>query len=350
MSARVVGRAKGPLTGACEVPGDKSIAHRALILGTLARGTLTVRGLPDGQDVASTRRCLEALGGRFDGGPARLLVRGLGGEGLRAPAAPLDCGNSGTTMRLLMGVLSGQDFEATLTGDASLSRRPMERVAEPLRRMGARIDTTDGHAPVRVRGRRPLSGTRYRLPVGSAQVKTAVLLAGLFAEGETAVEDPFGTRDHTERMLDFLGGDVADAGGLSVVRARALESGKALTVPGDPSSAAFLAAAAVLVPGSRLTVRRVLLNPTRLGFFEALRGMGAPVAWERGGVHGREDVGDVTAAHGPLKPLRLEAARVPALVDEVPLLAVLCAFADGESRLEGLGELRHKESDRLEGT
>ena len=331
-------RALGPLRGALEVPGDKSVAHRALILGALAEGRLVVRGLPSGQDVASTRRCLEALGVVIREQGAALVVEGRGPGGLAAPAGPLDCGNSGSTMRFLMGVLSGHPFESVLTGDASLSRRPMERVAAPLRGMGAEIETTQGHAPVTVRGRRPLKGLRYRLPVPSAQVKTAVLLAGLFAEGETSVEDPFGTRDHTERMLSFLG------------RPGPLRSEKALSVPGDPSSAAFLAAAAVLVPGSEVIVRRVLLNPGRLGFFEALREMGGRVSWERGGQQAREEVGDITAAAGPLTPLRLAAERVPGLVDEAPLLAVLCACADGESRLEGLGELRLKESDRLEGT
>lgn len=338
MSARTVARARGPLRGPVRVPGDKSVGHRALLLGTLAEGTLSVRGLSAGEDVRSTRRCLAAMGGRFTESPGLVTVRGLGLGGLQAPEAPLDCGNSGTTMRLLMGVLAGQRFAATLTGDASLSRRPMERVAAPLRLMGADIATTDGHAPVTVRGRGPLKGLRYRLPVASAQVKSAVLLAGLYAEGETSVEDPFGTRDHTERMLAFLG------------HPGPLRSDKALTVPGDPSSAAFFAAAAVLVPGSRLRVERVLLNAGRLGFFTALKEMGARVSWERGGVHGREEVGDVAAEHGPLKALRLPAERVPGLVDEVPLLAVLCAFADGESRLEGLGELRHKESDRLAAT
>lgn len=338
MSARTVGRARGPLKGSVSVPGDKSVGHRALLLGTLAEGTLSVRGLSLGQDVASTRRCLEAMGAGFAESPGgSLRVQGVGLRGLKAPKAPLDCGNSGTTMRLLMGVLSGQSFSAELFGDASLSGRPMERVAAPLRLMGADIKTTDGKPPVRVGGR-PLKGVRYRLPVASAQVKSAVLLAGLYAEGETVVEDPFATRDHTERMLAFLG------------HPGPLRSDKAMTVPGDPSSAAFFAAAAALVPGSRLTLTRVLLNPARLGFFEAIKEMGARVSWEKGGVHAREAVGDVLVDHGPLKALRLGAERVPGLVDEVPLLAVLCAFAEGESRLEGLAELRHKESDRLAGT
>lgn len=348
---KIVAQAAGPLNGSITVPGDKSIGHRALLLGALAEGTLSVRGLSDGQDVRSTRSCLEAMGVRFEDQGRFVQVHGAGQAGLMPPSGPLDCGNSGSTMRFLMGVLAGHAFEAELIGDASLSRRPMERVAAPLRLMGADITLSDGRPPVRLRGRRPLKAVAYSLPVPSAQVKSAVLLAGLYGDGETSVEDPFGTRDHTERMLAFLGADCSGSQkGRASVKPGGLRSDKALTIPGDPSSAAFLATAAVLVPGSRVSIRALLLNPTRLGFMEALRAMGAPVAWERGGVHARELVGDLTAAHGALKPLHLAAERVPELVDEVPLLAVLCAFADGESRLEGLGELRLKESDRLAGT
>lgn len=345
--------AAGPLRGEVFVPGDKSISHRALILGTLAEGSLWAVNLSDGADVASTRACLEALGGRFESGPdGALRVDGLGLDGLKAPAAELDCGNSGTTMRLLMGVLAGQPFSSVLTGDASLSKRPMRRVSEPLSRMGARITLEDGRAPVRIDGRRPLSGFAHRLEVPSAQVKSALLLAGLFADGETTIEDPFGTRDHTERMLSFLGADAKVGGGSRAARIRpgTLKSGKRMTVPGDPSSAAFFAAAAALVPGSELTLRRVLLNPSRVGFYEVLKEMGGRVEPDHGGVHGREPVGDIAARASSLRGVRVPAERIPRLVDEVPLLAVLAARAEGESRFEGLGELRVKESDRLEGT
>jgi len=226
-------------------------------------------------------------------------------------------------------------------------------VAEPLRAMGAEISLSEGgRVPLRVRGRRPLKALRYRLPVPSAQVKSAILLAGLFADGETVVEDPFASRDHSERMLGWLGGEavLSRRGEAAAVRPGRLKSGRALTVPGDPSSAAFFLAAAALVPGSSVTVRRVGLNPGRLGFLECLREIGADVDVADGGQNGGEPVGDLRAAHAPLKALRLSAQRVPALVDEIPLLAVVLSHAEGTSRLEGLGELRHKESDRLEGT
>ena len=340
--------AAGPLRGTLQVPGDKSISHRALILGALSRAGLKVRGLCDGQDAASTRRCLEALGARFRQEPDGLSV--LGGP-WRRPAQDLDCGNSGTTMRLLAGALAGQPFESRLTGDASLSRRPMGRVAEPLQAMGASLGLTRGCAPMTVRGRRPLKAVPFRLPVPSAQVKSAVMLAGLFADGPLVVEDPFGTRDHTERLLGWLseGRAVRQEGPRIEVVPGLWEGGKAMTVPGDISSAAFFLGGAVLVPGSQVTVTGVGLNPTRLGFLEALQEMGAAVSMSHLRTEAGEPLGDVTASTSSLRGLRLGADRVPALVDEVPLLAVLAASASGESRLEGLGELRLKESDRLAG-
>ena len=341
-----------PLRGEITVPGDKSIGHRALMLGALSAGELRIKGLPDGEDVRSTRRCLEALGVRIEGRAPDVVVKGRGTERpLRAAKTALDCGNSGTSMRLLMGVLSGQEFDSTLTGDASLSRRPMLRVAEPLAKMGARIETTGGHAPVRVHGRRPLKKGRHRLAVGSAQVKSAILLAGLWADGPTTVEDPFGSRDHTERMLRWLGGDGRlKVDGTTVTLAPGpLRSDRELAVPGDPSSAAYFLAAALLVPGSEVTVRGVCLNPTRLGFVDVLREMGADVAI-RESSREPEPVGDLTARHSPLRGVTVAAERIPSLVDEVPLLAVVAARAEGITRIKGAGELRHKESDRLEGT
>ncbi len=345
--------ASGPLHGSLLIPGDKSISHRALILGALAEGTLLVDNLSDGADVASTRSCLEALGISFEerpGGTLGVVGKGLGG--LSAPAADLDCGNSGTTMRLLMGVLAGQKFNSVLIGDESLSKRPMGRVSEPLSKMGARIELNEGRPPVRIKGHSPLSSFAHRLTVPSAQVKSALLLAGLFAEGETTVEDSYGTRDHTERMLSFLGSNNKVGGGSRAARVAPgpLRSGKKVTIPGDPSSAAFFAAAAVLVPGSDVSLQRVLFNPSRLGFYEVLREMGGAVDPVHGGVNGREPVGDIRVQASSLKGICVDAKRIPKLVDEVPLLAVLAACAQGQSRLEGLGELRVKESDRLEGT
>ncbi len=332
--------AGGPLSGTLHVSGDKSIAHRALIVGTLAKGHFRLHNMPPGRDVLSTRFCLEALGADIRGEGERVDVEGLGLGGLKSPAAELDCGNSATTMRLLAGVLAGQPFESVLTGDESLLRRPMDRVAEPLVKMGARVSLGEGgYPPLRIRGRRPLKAVRWRLTVPSAQVKSAVLLAGLFAEGKTAVADSFGTRDHTERMLDFLG-----KGGAP------LRSGKSLTVPGDISTAAYFAAAAAMVSGSEITIKRVALNPTRMGFFEALKAMGVQIEIFHGGISGGEPVGDITVEYAPLHGLKIGAEKIPSLIDEVPLLAVVACTAEGSTRIDGLDELRLKESDRLAGT
>ncbi|OGR88125.1 MAG: hypothetical protein A3J74_06770, partial [Elusimicrobia bacterium RIFCSPHIGHO2_02_FULL_57_9] len=314
-----------PLRGAVNVPGDKSIAHRALILGALAEGTLRLSNFPEGKDVLSTCLCLRLLGAdlRRDGG--KMEIRGTGLHGFRAPNSQLPCGNSGTTMRLLMGLLAGQPFETVLTGDASLSARPMRRVADPLSRMGARIKLTDAQRPpVRVRGRRPLSAFSYRLPVPSSQVKSALLLAGLWADGETCVIDPFGTRDHTERILEYLSpGCLQRKGSRIRLKAARLRSDKALALPGDASSAAALAAAAAIIPGSDITLRGVLLNGTRLGFFRALRRMGARIELLPLAVQGAEPVGDIRVRYAPLRAVRVEARMIASLIDEVPLLAVL---------------------------
>ncbi len=342
-----------PLRGVVRVPGDKSISHRALLLGGLATGTTRIRGLLEGEDVRSTWGCLAALGVPISrapdpGGGGEVVV--VEGRPWRTPAAPLDCGNSGTTMRLLLGALAGRPgVEATLVGDASLSRRPMERVAAPLRRMGAMVETTGGTAPVRVRGA-ALTGIDFESPVASAQVKSAVLLAGLAARGTTRVREPGRSRDHTERALRARGVrlDEAPDGAL------ALEGGQALRaldvdVPGDPSSAAFLLAAALLVPGSHVSVEGVGLNPTRTGALEALRAMGARLEVAPGPCpDGGEPVGSVSAAPAaPLVAADLGGEVVLRAIDEVPVLAVVAAFARGRTRLTDAGELRHKESDRL---
>lgn len=371
--SRTIRASAGPLRGTVEVPGDKSISHRALILGALAEGDTELRNLPQGRDVLATRLCLERLGieirdtappkpsqrgasaAPLSGGRREVVVMGAGLDGLKEPQEELDCGNSGTTMRLLMGALAGQPFTTVLSGDASLSRRPMRRVADPLSDMGAELELAGKeHAPVRVKGRRPLRALSYRLPAPSAQVKSAVLLAGLFAEGETVVQDPYGTRDHTERMLGLMGGPGVlrreGASASTFVKRGVLRAPGTIEIPGDPSSAAFFAAAAALVPGSSLTLRRVLLNDTRSAFFDVLRDMGVRVERLPLGDAGGEPMGDVEVRHSALRATKVAADRVPRLVDEVPLLAVLAARAEGETRLEGLGELRLKESDRLAGT
>ncbi len=336
------------LRGTVQVPGDKSISHRALLFGALAEGRTTVIGLSGGEDVRSTRRCLEAMGVKVQDDGDRVHVEGVGLHGLRDPKAPLDCGNSGTTMRSLMGVLAAQNFETVLVGDESLSNRPMKRVAEPLRRMGARIEMREGtFAPIRISGSR-LSPIEYELPVASAQVKTAVLLAGLYADGKTTVGGRTDSRDHTERGFKHFGVGVAREGvNLSVTGGQPLKA-KSIIVPGDTSSAAFWLAAGALVSGAKVTVPNVLLNPTRTGFLRALDAMGAKISIDCTG-ESPEPVGDVTIEGGaPLKAIYVEESDVPSLIDEIPMLAVLAAYAEGTTTIRGAEELRVKETDRIE--
>ncbi len=353
-----------PLRGVVRVPGDKSISHRALLMGALCERGLEVVGLGQaspsdqerpvlGRDVQATWRALEALGARveaLDGG--RVRVRPGAAGGFVQPSQPIDCANSGTTMRLLCGVLASWPLDVVLEGDASLSRRPMERVAVPLRAMGADVQTSGpaGTAPVRVRGRRPLEPLRYELPVGSAQLKSAVLLAGLGARGRVEVHDPFGSRDHTERMLTALaGGRGAGCDGtVAWVDRPHLEGGIAVRVPGDLSSAAFWLGAAAVVEGSDVVVEGVGLNPGRTGFLEVLEAMGARVETEVTGHALGEPVGRVRLRWAPLRGVHVGAEIIARLVDEVPIVAVVAALARGTTRIDGLGELRHKESNRLE--
>ncbi|MBX3470814.1 MAG: 3-phosphoshikimate 1-carboxyvinyltransferase [Planctomycetes bacterium] len=345
MTARVVSPARGPLVGEVRPPGDKSISHRALLLGAVAHGTTVARGLLDAADVRSTAACLRALGVdlRWTGGEAVVT----GGD-LRRPEGPLDCGNSGTTMRLLTGLLAGRPLVATLVGDASLLRRPMRRVADPLRRMGATVDLSpDGTAPVHVRGG-ALTGIDFEAPLASAQVKSAVLLAGLSARGTTRVREPSRSRDHTERLLRAMGVRLEEADGWLVLPGGQRPRARELDVPADPSSAAFLLAAGLLVPGSRVAARGVTVNPTRVGLVEALAAMRAEVACEPEG----DDVEPtatlrVTPPAGDLQAATLAGGLVVRAIDEVPVLALLAAFACGTTAIRDAAELRHKESDRL---
>jgi len=355
------------------VPGDKSIAHRWLILAATALGACELHGLPGALDVRATATCLAGLVGEeargvLDGWASDpfpqadrdrstanaprprgrdLVLGGHGRAALHPPEAPLDCSNSGTTMRLLAGLLAAAPFESVLRGDASLTVRPMERVADPLRAMGADVRTTYGHAPVVVRGG-PLRGIEYRTAVPSAQVKTAVLLAGLAAEGSTTLREPVPTRDHTERALAALGAPVEFEPGLAKVRAFEHE-GFAATVPGDVSSAAFLVAAAVLTGGA-LAIEGVGLNPTRTRFVRVLERMGASIGSRIERVELGEPVGTLEVEPGPrLAGTTIDAGELPLVVDEVPVLAMVAANASGQTRFEGGAELRVKESDRLVG-
>ena len=339
----------GELRGITAVPGDKSISHRALIFAALAEGSCRIEGIARGADVLSTVACLRALGVRIDDDGEAMVVHGVGLRGLRTPAAPLDCGNSGTTMRLLAGVLAGSGVGGTLTGDASLRGRPMRRVLDPLRAMSADCSGEDGHAPLHFAPGARLRGVDHVLPVASAQVKSALLLAGLWAEGATSVTEPGLSRDHTERMLRAMGAKVAIGDTISIEAPTApLRAPATLRVPGDPSSAAFLIGAALLVPGGSITVTGVDGNPTRTGLFAVLERMGAKLEITPRGEAAGDPVIDITARHtGGLRATTVEPHEIPALVDEVPLLAALATQAEGVTEIRGAGELRVKESDRL---
>lgn len=329
------------------VPGDKSIAHRALILSALADGESTLTQVPDGKDVLATQSCLGALGVRISrsGGSTRIAGKGL--SAMRAPAQPLDCANSGTTMRLLTGVLAGGAVNTTLAGDDSLLRRPMSRVVDPLLAMGARIRSREGKAPLHIEGT-PLTGTRHRLPLASAQVKSALLLAGLQALGCTCVEEPVSTRDHTERLLRAMGATIRSAGlTVEVEHQGAPLRPLQFTIPGDFSSAAFWFAAAALRPGCSVRVPGVGLNPSRTAFLRMLEAMGSEVIVELESAASIEPAGSVSVTGRGLRPLQVGANDVAAAIDEIPILMVVATQAEGTTRIEGAGELRVKESDRI---
>ncbi|HZP41278.1 MAG TPA: 3-phosphoshikimate 1-carboxyvinyltransferase [Candidatus Binatia bacterium] len=343
-----VGPPRGGLRGTVDVPGDKSIAHRALLLGALAEGATTIHRFPGGADVLSTLGAVRALGAGAERRGDTVRVEGRG-SALGPPGdVRVDCGNSGTTMRLGAGLVAGGPGCVVLDGDASLRRRPMERVAEPLRRMGARVETTDGHAPLTVRGGR-LAAIDCRLPVASAQVKSAVLLAGLRAAGTTRVREPLVTRDHTERLLGHFGVRVArHPDGAAVAGGQRLV-GTDVPLPGDPSSAAFLVVAALLVPDSRLILRDVGLNPTRTGFLDVLGRMGAGVEVADTREVAGEPWGTLRVRSVRLRATTIGPAEIPGTIDELPVLCVAAALAEGETTIAGAGELRVKESDRIAG-
>jgi 3-phosphoshikimate 1-carboxyvinyltransferase len=337
----------GPLTGVARPPGDKSISHRSLMLGALAAGQTRISGLLESADVLNTLGAMRALGAAIErDGPDW----GVTGGQLASPAAPLDFGNSGTGARLAMGLVAGLPISATFIGDASLSKRPMARILDPLAQMGADTAAPDGRLPVTVTGRPPLHAIAYTSKTASAQVKSAILLAGLHADGVTRVSEPARSRDHTENMLRAFGADIAtgnDGRPWASVRGGAQLVGRNVVVPGDPSSAAFFAAAALIVPGSDIWIEGVSLNPLRIGFFETLREMGADLTIEPGADLCGEPAGRIRVRHGPLRAAAPPPERAAAMIDEYPILAALAAFADGESRLTGAEELRVKESDRI---
>jgi 3-phosphoshikimate 1-carboxyvinyltransferase len=335
-----------PLRGRLRLPGEKGISHRAVVVGAVARGDTRVRGLAPGDDVTRTSTAMVDLGVGIVVDGEATVISGSGFDGLRAPDGPIDCGNSGTTMRVLAGLLAGRPFSSRLTGDASLATRPMRRVVEPLRALGAHIDGADGgdRAPLDIRGTR-LVGRRVELPVASGQVKTAMVLAGLQADGTTEIVEPRPSRDHTERMLVALGAPISRVSDRELRVERGEVDAFDLSVPGDPSSAAYFVVGALVTPGSELVLEGVALNQGRLGFVDALRAMGGAIDVVPRGEQLGEPVGDIT-----VRSSRLQATTVvcqEAFIDEVPALAVAAAFAEGATEFCDAAELRVKESDRV---
>jgi 3-phosphoshikimate 1-carboxyvinyltransferase len=341
----------GTVAGTLTVPGDKSISHRALMLGAIAHGETHIRGFLDGEDCLATARALAALGVQIERpAPTEVHVHGAGAGKLHEASGPLDMGNAGTAMRLMMGLLAPQRFDATLIGDASLMRRPMERVAQPLRAMGARVDTREGRPPVVIHGTPELRGIEYALPVASAQVKSALLLAGLAASGRTVITEPAPSRDHTERMLRAFGVQLEEHGGIIVLEGGQSLRATALEVPADFSSAAFFLVAGALAAEQPLRLTNIGVNPTRTGLLELLHLMGAdiqvlPRADTTG--HNAEPVADIEVRAGPLRGITVPEKLVPLAIDELPVFFIAAACASGETLVRGAAELRVKESDRL---
>jgi 3-phosphoshikimate 1-carboxyvinyltransferase len=349
-SAGLTAKRGGPLRGRVRAPGDKSISHRSLILGALATGTTEIEGLLEGDDVLRTAAAMRSFGAKVERlGEGRWRVEGAGG--FSEPTDVIDCGNAGTGVRLIMGAMAGFPFAATFTGDESLRGRPMRRVLGPLGQMGATfIGRSNGRLPLTLQGG-ALKHLSYRLPEPSAQVKSAVLLAGLHAEGGAQVIEPEATRDHTERMLRAFGAvvevqDKADGRWITLSGGQKL-TGTRVRVPGDPSSAAFPLVAALVTPGSEVTVEGVLLNELRTGLFTTLQEMGGDLVISNVREESGEQVGDITARHSTLKGVAVPPERAPSMIDEYPILAVAAAFADGSTYMRGIGEMRVKESDRI---
>lgn len=346
-----IDRAKGGFTGEVMIPGDKSISHRSVILAGLAEGKTEIDHWLDAADCLSTLEGMRRLGADITRrGEGALTVRGIGWENLEEPESILDAGNSGTMLRLLLGALAPQPFLTTFTGDASLSQRPMGRVIEPLQRMGAKIVGRKGNTRLPITllpTQQPLRGIRYEMPVASAQVKSALLLAGLQAEGETTVVEPLLSRDHTERMLELFGVPVRRTRHEVTVKRAALHAPEHIDVPGDISSAAYWVVAATLIPGSDLLLKNVGINPTRTGLLEVMKAMGAEITLLDERLSGCEPVADLRVKSAPLHGVSFGASLMPRLIDEIPVLAAAALFADGDTTITGAGELRVKETDRL---
>lgn len=347
-------KAMGALKGEVQIPGDKSISHRAVMLGSIARGTTEISHFLSGVDCLSTIHCFQKMGIEIEQSKDLVLVHGRGLRGLKAPRGILDTGNSGTTTRLICGILSGQDFSSVLSGDDSLNSRPMKRIMDPLNQMGARITSIQDNncAPLRIEPG-TLHGIRYVSPVASAQVKSSVLLAGLYADSPVSVTEPVLSRNHTELMLGSFGADIsselhADGSATASVSPCAELYGQKIQVPGDISSAAYFIAAGLLVPGSRLLVKNVGINPTRAGFLEICRKMGADISYLNRQSQGGEETADLLVTPKPLTGTVIEGAVIPSLIDEIPILAVMAAFAEGTTVIRDAAELKVKETNRIQ--
>jgi 3-phosphoshikimate 1-carboxyvinyltransferase len=341
------------LKGTVSIPGDKSISHRSFMFGGLASGITRITGLLEGEDVINTGKAMSAMGAKIEKNGAEWIIHGTGNGCLLQPQAPLDFGNAGTGSRLTMGLVGVYDMETTFIGDASLQSRPMKRVLDPLRQMGVQVSAADGdRMPLTLRGPRTAAPISYRVPMASAQVKSAVLLAGLNTPGITTVIEPIMTRDHTEKMLKGFGANLEVTTDRDGVRHIQIEgqgklTGQTIDVPGDPSSTAFPLVAALLVPGSDVTITNVLMNPTRTGLILTLQEMGGDIQVLNARLAGGEDVADLRVRSSDLKGVNVPADRAPSMIDEYPVLAVAASFAEGQTIMNGLEELRVKESDRL---
>jgi len=340
----------GSLQGELRVPGDKSISHRSIMLGSLANGVTEVSGFLEGEDSLATLNAFRAMGVHIDGPEnGRVTIHGVGMSGLKAPAAPLDLGNSGTSMRLLAGLLAGQKFDVEMVGDSSLNSRPMKRVSQPLGTMGAIVTGTEaGTPPLKISGGQRLKGISYQMPMASAQVKSSLLLAALYADGATCVTEPAPTRDHTERMLQGFGYEVRCEGSTACVSGGGELQATRIDVPADISSAAFFMVGAAIAPGSDVTLQHVGINPTRIGVINILRQMGAEIEVLNERIVGGEPVADIRVRSSELRGIQIPESQVPLAIDEFPAIFVAAACAEGETVLTGAEELRVKESDRIQ--
>jgi|TARA_R100000935_G_scaffold10354_3_gene20674 3-phosphoshikimate 1-carboxyvinyltransferase len=342
-------QAGGQLTGSFRVPGDKSISHRSIMLGSLAEGVTEISGFLEGEDALATLAAFRAMGVKIDGPTdGKVTVHGVGMHGLKAPENDVYVGNSGTSIRLLSGLLAGQSFDVTMSGDKSLSGRPMRRVTDPLALMGANIDSADGKPPLTIHGGHKLKAIEYDLPMASAQVKSCLLLAGMYAEGTTSVTEPAPTRDHTERMLQGMGYPVVVHGNRISIQGGGKLTATSIDVPGDISSATFFMVGAAIAPGSDITLQHVGINPTRTGVINILKQMGADISLSNEAVTGGEPVADIRVRYAPLSGIEIPQDQVPLAIDEFPAIFIAAACAEGRTVLTGAEELRVKESDRIQ--